>query len=92
MVLCGFPMNTEKVSMLLQKSEPESLLGSHCFIRKVQGSRHFGLRDMVRPREAEIWLICAGPHAFLPGRAHARSHSSTRQLQGGERMARQEKR
>lgn len=67
MVLCGFPMNTEKVSMLLQKSEPESLLGSHCFIRKVQGSRHFGLRDMVRPWEAEIWLICVGPQC-LPSR------------------------
>lgn len=70
MVLCGFPMNTEKVSMLLQKSEPELLMGSHCFITKVQESRHFGLRDNGPALEGRNWAHLYGtPSDFLPGRA-----------------------
>lgn len=33
--------------MLPHKSEPESLMGSHCCIKEVHKRRHFGLRDVV---------------------------------------------
>ena len=78
--------------MPLQKSEPESLMGSHCFIKKVQKSRHFCSRNNGPTLEGRNLAHLYGtPNDFLPGRANAGSHSSKWQFQGGDGVAREEK-